>query len=357
MTITRTEKLRKFYNGRTVYITGITGFKGTWLALMLEELGANVYGMGLLPEEKSLANMVDLDSHAKVAYGDITAPATESCYMVTMAASQPDVVFHLAAQPIVSEGYKNPFDTFNTNIMGTVITHEIVRALDKKVSLVNVTTDKVYEESDRPLVEGDTLRGFDPYSLSKSCSDMISSCYSHSFDDKVITSTMRAGNVVGGGDYSLNRIMTDIVTAAETEGTLSLRNPNSVRPYQHVFDALTAYLTIGMEQYLCPRIAGEYNVGPNAGQIASTLDVAKGMQEVMNFNIDTNGVSIGHENPNLQLDSTKLRESTSWKPVYNSIKNVVNETALWYNNVMNGENPLEQLQLQIKGGFKKYDEN
>lgn len=351
----RTDKLKEFYGGRTVYITGITGFKGTWLAMMLKELGANVHGIGLLPDETSLANMINLDEIANVAYGDITAPATDSPYMLTLAASQPDVVFHLAAQPLVSEGYTEPFTTFNTNIMGTVITHEILRALDKKISLVNVTTDKVYAENEKPCKEQDVLHGFDPYSLSKSCSDMITSCYRNCFTDTVISSTMRAGNVIGGGDYSLNRIVPDIVKAAETAETLHLRNPNSVRPYQHVFDVLTAYLTIGMLQYEDPSYSGEYNVGPKSGQIAKTIDIVNEMSKVMKVEVSTDGASIGHENPCLQLDSSLIRNKTEWKPVFNSIETVVKETALWYNEIINGKDPLEMLNQQIIGGFKEYD--
>lgn len=351
----RTDKLKKFYEGRTVYVTGITGFKGTWLAMMLKELGAKVHGIGLLPDEESLANMINLDDHADVAYGDITAPATDSPYMLTLASSQPDVVFHLAAQPLVSEGYVEPFTTFNTNIMGTVITHEILRALDKKISLVNVTTDKVYLENEEPCKETDVLQGFDPYSLSKSCSDMITSCYRDCFADSVISSTMRAGNVVGGGDYGLNRIVPDTVKAAETASTLQLRNPNSIRPYQHVFDVLTAYLTIGMLQFEDESYSGEYNVGPNVGQVAKTIDIVDEMKKVMNVDVSTDGASIGHENPCLQLDSSLIRNTTEWKPIFNSIESVVNQTALWYNEIINGKDPLAMLNKQIIGGFEEYD--
>lgn len=351
----RTDKLKDFYEGRKVYITGITGFKGTWLAMMLKELGADVTGIGLFPEHDSLANLINLDKEVKVVYGDITAPADNSSYMTSVVNLQPDVVFHLAAQPIVSEGYAEPFTTFHTNIMGTVITHEILRALDRKVSLINVTTDKVYEENEVPCKETDVLRGFDPYSLSKSCSDMITSCYRESFDDKVISSTMRAGNVIGGGDYSVNRIVPDAVRAAEAAESLHLRNPNSVRPYQHVFDCLTAYITLGMEQFINEDLMGEYNVGPNLDQIATTLEVAKEMQKTMYFEIETDGKSFGHENPCLQLDSTHLKSKTNWKPVFNSIESVVYTTSIWYNGVMNGLNALELLNTQIKGGLKEYD--
>lgn len=351
----RTQQLREFYNKRKVYITGITGFKGTWLAMMLKHLGAEVMGIGLPPDEDSLSTLITLENEVMVAYGDITDPADDSKYLTTLVNFQPDVVFHLAAQPLVSEGYIEPFTTFNTNIMGTVITHEILRGMGKKVSLVNVTTDKVYEEGETPRKEGDVLKGFDPYSLSKSCSDMITSCYRNSFEDNIISSTMRAGNVIGGGDYSLNRIVPDIVRAAETASPLQLRNPNSVRPYQHVFDVLTAYLTIGMLQYDNATYSGEYNVGPKNGQIANTKKLTEEMGKTFNFEVKYEGESIGHENPLLLLDSSKIKETTNWKPVYNSIEETVDVTAIWYNEVMKGKDPLFLLTDQIEGGFKSYD--
>lgn len=358
----RYDELKKFYKNKRVLITGITGFKGTWLAYMLKDLGAKIYGIGLPPEHGSLADRCDINKDFYVTYGDITAPSNDSNYMLLALVADPDVVFHLAAQPLVSEGYNDPFRTFNTNIMGTVITHEILRTIsetsDKKISLINVTTDKVYKEGDTPRVEGDELRGFDPYSLSKSCSDMITGCYRDSFDSKLISSTMRAGNVIGGGDYSLNRIIPDCVKAAQTADYCELRHPNSVRPYQHVFDVLTAYLTVAMLQYEDPSIQGEWNVGPTETGAVKTIDLANEMKKYLDFEIKCTGESIGHENPNLELDSNLILKSTDWSPVYKNLESMVNATAIWYKETMDNRiRERDAIIKQITEGFKYYEEN
>lgn len=357
----RTEELRNFYRGKRVYITGVTGFKGTWLALLMKELGAKVFGMGLLPEENSLATLVKLDEQVHVVYGDITAPADNSVYVNTMAHFRPDVVFHLAAQALVSVGYDDPFTTFNTNIMGTVITHEVVKGLGKKVSLVNVTTDKVYQEKSTPALETDILRGYDPYSLSKSCSDMISQCYQECFEGKgsnISVSTMRGGNVLGGGDYSKNRIIPDIVRASISGETLKLRNPDSIRPYQHVLDVLLAYVTIGMKQYEDKKFAATYNVGPSHEGGVITKKLVTRMNEVLPFSYEVDpSSSIGHENPLLQLDSSLIRRETAWSPIYDTYEEVIDETSKWYSHVdiKKDKTALTETITEIKKGLSLYE--
>ena len=356
----RTSELQEFYKDKKVYITGITGFKGTWLALLLKELGAKVFGVGLLPEKGSLAEKVHLDELVDVVYCDITADANNSPYLNTMAHFRPDVVFHLAAQALVSVGYDDPFTTFNTNIMGTVITHEIIKGLDKKVSLVNVTTDKVYQEKTTPATESDVLRGYDPYSLSKSCSDMISLCYKDCFESNgslISVSTMRGGNVLGGGDYSENRIIPDIVRASISNEILKLRNPESVRPYQHVLDVLLAYLTVGMKQYDDKDLAGTYNVGPSFEGGVVTKDLVSEMNKVIPFQFEVDkSTSIGHENPLLQLDSSLIREKTDWTPIYGNYNEVIKETATWYSNVdiKDIKSALDETLTQIRKGLSLY---
>lgn len=372
------EKLIKAYKNKNVYITGITGFKGSWLALMLHHLGANVSGIGLEPEQdESIFFQADIESIADVTIGDITDPADTTKLIPGIIKSNPDYIFHLAAQPLVSEGYQDPFHTFHTNIMGTVMLHEVIRGLrlpasledlkegnsvklddanlsSKRVSVINVTTDKVYKESGRPLKESDELFGFDPYSLSKSCSDMISISYRNALQSAHPISTMRAGNVIGGGDMSDNRIIPDIVRAVEAGETLKIRNPHSVRPYQHVFDALTAYLWIAMlQQKDRDKFEGEYNVGPDISQTMETFELVNKMQNYLEFDWESTNDSIGKESHYLALDNGKIK-STGWKPVFSTNYLVVKSVANWYNNYMQGQNMKKYTLNQIEEAFNSY---
>lgn len=361
----RYESLKEFYSGKKVYITGITGFKGTWLALMLNKLGAYVEGVGL-PGGTPTSNLMHIDKfdNINIIYADIIDERIDNPFYESLKEFNPDVVFHLAAQPLVSDGYKRPYNTFKTNILGTVILHELLNKLNKKISLINITTDKVYKAVDKEhsdvsngLTEENVLQGYDPYSLSKSCSDMISQCYQNALYNQVITSTMRAGNVIGGGDFSDNRIVTDLVNAVKNKTVLELRNPNAVRPYQHVFDALLAYLTVAMLQYKTPGIASEYNVGPDKENIVDNQTLVKEFQKYFDFDVDFNGKFIGEENPYLALNADKIRKFTPWSPVYNNLHLVVKSTAEWYNNyIYKHNNVTAQTMKQIREGFLKYAE-
>lgn len=371
------QKLIEAYKGKNVYITGITGFKGGWLALMLHELGANVSGIGLDPDyDDSIFYQADIESIADVTIGDITDNANESKLITSIVKSNPDYIFHMAAQPIVSEGYKDPFHTFHTNIMGTVILHEVIRGLRlpaskedlengncvmfddtdimcKKISVINVTTDKVYKETDRPLKENDEMFGFDPYSLSKTCSDMISTCYRNALQSVHYISTMRAGNVIGGGDMSNNRIVPDIMRAIKNKEIVEIRNPHSVRPYQHVFDALSAYLLVAMLQKEDPSYQGEYNIGPDIEQTMETHELVDKMKEHLDFEWRDTGKSIGKESDYLALDNSKLK-SVGWVPVYSNNDLVVEAVSKWYNKSIKGESMQEFTLNQIKEAFNRY---
>lgn len=362
------------YKGKNVYITGITGFKGSWLALMLHHLGANVHGFGL-PEfnNQSIYHTARIEEVANVTLGDITSITSRNKLISSVLDCNPDYIFHMAAQPLVSEGYNDPYTTFNTNIMGTVAMHEILRGLlsparkddlergscfrhedsylsCKKVSFINVTTDKVYKESNKPLNEDDELKGFDPYSLSKSCSDMISQSYRDSMNSNHLISTMRAGNVIGGGDMSDNRIIPDIVRAVTEGKELSLRNPNSVRPYQHVFDALTSYLYIALLQKENEELQGEYNVGPELEQTMTTQELVEKMSEELKFTWNTSGESIGKESDYLALNNSKIKEK-GWKPAFGDNEKVVKATASWYSKFIDGEDMQEYTLKQISEAF------
>lgn len=367
-------KLIESYKDKNVYITGITGFKGSWLALVLHELGANISGIGLEPEKDSIFIQARVDEIADVVIGDITEDARSSKLIMSISKSNPDYIFHMAAQPIVSEGYKNPFHTFNTNIMGTVIMHEILRGLrspaskedlesgnsaylddynlsSKLVSFVNVTTDKVYKEIDRPLKEDDEMFGFDPYSLSKTCSDMISTCYREAMKSAHPISTMRAGNVIGGGDMSPNRIIPDIIRASINNKKLEVRNPNSVRPYQHVFDAITAYLWIGALQRESNLYKSEYNIGPDIEQTMKTRELVEKMKDYIDFEWEITDKSIGKESDYLALDNGKIKE-TGWVPAFDTNIKVVKATSDWYNKSITGEDMQEYTIKQIREAFE-----
>lgn len=368
------QKLIKAYKNKNVYITGITGFKGGWLALMLKELGANVYGIGLAPDQQDgIFYKARIDEVANVTIGDITENADTSKMITSIIAANPDYIFHMAAQPIVSEGYKDPFNTFHTNIMGTVMLHEVIRGLRlpancedlkenqgvkldnniscKRISVVNVTTDKVYKEVDRPLKENDEMFGFDPYSLSKTCSDMISTCYRDAMESEHHISTVRAGNVIGGGDMADNRIIPDIVRATENNETVEIRSPHSVRPYQHVFDALSAYLLIGMLQREDRKYQGEYNVGPDIEQTMETHELVKKMQKHLDFEWENTGKSIGKESDYLALDNSKIK-SIGWKPAFPNNELVVESVSKWYNNSIGNMDMLKFTSEQIKEAFE-----
>lgn len=372
------KRLIEAYKGKNVYITGITGFKGGWLALMLHELGANVSGIGLDPDQDDgIFYQARIDEIADVTIGDIVEPADTTKLIPSIIKANPDYIFHMAAQPIVSEGYKDPFNTFNTNIMGTVMLHEVIRGLRlpaskenlenghcakiddenlscKKISIINITTDKVYKEENRPLKEDDKMFGFDPYSLSKTCSDMISSCYRDALKSPHYISTMRAGNVIGGGDMAVNRIIPDIVRATKAGEIVKIRSPYSVRPYQHVFDALSAYLWVAMLQREDKNYQGEYNVGPDIGQTMQTYELVEKMQDYLDFKWENTGKSIGKESNYLALDNTKIK-SVGWVPAYSTNDLVVEAVSKWYNKSMQGEDMQKVTLNQIKEAFNSYE--
>lgn len=372
------KRLIEAYKGKNVYITGITGFKGGWLALMLHELGANVSGIGLDPDQDDgIFYQARIDEIADVTIGDIVEPADTTKLIPSIIKANPDYIFHMAAQPIVSEGYKDPFNTFNTNIMGTVMLHEVIRGLRlpaskenlenghcakiddenlscKKISIINITTDKVYKEENRPLKEDDKMFGFDPYSLSKTCSDMISACYRDALKSPHYISTMRAGNVIGGGDMAVNRIIPDIVRAAKSGEIVEIRSPYSVRPYQHVFDALSAYLWVAMLQREDKNYQGEYNVGPDIDQTMQTYELVEKMQDYLDFKWENTGKSIGKESNYLALDNTKIK-SVGWVPAYSTNDLVVEAVSKWYNKSMQGEDMQKITLNQIKEAFNSYE--
>ena len=325
-----------FYRGKRVFITGHTGFKGSWLCRILFGLGAEVYGYALPPAQPSLFPLAGLEGVNSV-FGDVRdAAALERAYR----AADPEVVFHLAAQPIVLEGYRSPACTYQTNVMGTVNLLECVRKFGGARSFVNVTTDKVYRESSagkvgaaegaRGYIEEDALGGPDPYSNSKSCSDLIARCYAQSFfaGGEARISSVRSGNAVGGGDFAPCRILPDCVRAALAGESVRVRNPHSVRPYQHVLEPLSAYLLVAEKQWESAEFAGEYNVGPDecvsTGELVSLFCEKWGKIGWFAEREE----DAPREAAELLLDNAKIGRVLGWKPRWSTAE-AVEKTVEW----------------------------
>ncbi|MBD5137883.1 MAG: CDP-glucose 4,6-dehydratase [Ruminococcus sp.] len=307
-----------FYKGKRVFITGHTGFKGSWLCRFLLKAGADVTGYALAPAKPSLFDISDIAGNMVSVTGDIRD--LESL-KAAFEKARPEMVFHLAAQPIVKESYKNPAYTYETNVMGTVNILECIRESNSVRSFLNVTTDKVYlnREWEWGYRENEELNGFDPYSNSKSCSELVTGTYKNCYLNSVGVSTARAGNVIGGGDFSADRIVPDCIRAVTDGRKIAVRNPHSVRPYQHVLEALTAYLIIVQGQYERPETAGCYNVGPDEGDCITTAELTElfckcwGEGAAWENRSESNAPK---EANFLKLDCSRLKSVFGWKPVW-----------------------------------------
>ena len=313
----------EFYRGKRVFVTGHTGFKGTWLCRMLVGAGAVVTGYSLVaPTKPNLFELAGLDGKMTSVIGDIRDMAS---LKAAYDAAKPEIVLHLAAQPIVRDSYKDPVYTYETNVMGTVNILECVRQAmlrgEAPKSVLNVTTDKVYHNNEWcwGYREDEPLDGFDPYSNSKSCSELVTHSYKNSFftDDTVAVSTARAGNVIGGGDFANDRIIPDCVRALAAKKTIGVRNPYSTRPYQHVLEPLAVYLTIAQKQYEDPSYQGYYNVGPDdcdcvtTGELVDLFCKHWGEGAAWENQAEANAP---HEANFLKLDCSKIKSVFGWKP-------------------------------------------
>jgi CDP-glucose 4,6-dehydratase len=319
-----------FYKNKTVFITGHTGFKGTWLCHLLLEAGAKLSAYSLAPPTNpSLFEQTGIDKEISSLNADIR---DRDKLIKTVMETKPDIVFHLAAQPLVRLSYREPALTYETNIMGTVNILEAVRSTPSIQSFVNVTTDKVYENKEWHwgYRENENLCGFDPYSNSKSCSELVTHSYRNSFfadKEKTAVSTARSGNVIGGGDYSDDRIIPDCVRAAQAGTDIIVRNPHSTRPYQHVLDTLYGYLLLAEKQFGDKTIEGAYNFGPDDESCLSTGELAElfclGWGKGASWKAQGDGGP--HEANYLKLDCTKAKKVLGWKPRWD-IKTAVNKT-------------------------------
>lgn len=308
-----------FYKGKKVFVTGHTGFKGSWLCKILADAGAIVTGYSLQPPtQPSLFDIAEIQKGITSIIGDIR---NYQSLKAAFDAAQPEIVLHLAAQPIVRDSYKDPVYTYETNVMGTVNILECVRNSNSVKSFLNVTTDKVYKnkEWEWGYRENEELDGFDPYSNSKSCSELATHSYKNSFfsDGRVAISTARAGNVIGGGDFANDRIIPDCIRAMSSGNVIEVRNPYSTRPYQHVLEPLFAYLMIAAKQYQDGKYAGYYNVGPdecdcvNTGMLADLFCESWGNGAAWVNKAENDAP---HEAGFLKLDCSKIRSVFGWRP-------------------------------------------
>ncbi|WP_425806389.1 CDP-glucose 4,6-dehydratase [Desulfitobacterium sp. Sab5] len=321
-----------FYDGKRVFVTGHTGFKGSWLCRMLINAGAIVTGYALKPPTiPNLFTLCDVQNKMNSIIGDVRDLASLKS---AFEQSKPEIVFHLAAQPIVRDSYKDPRTTYDINVMGTVNILECIRTSNYVKSFLNVTTDKVYQNNEWVwgYRENEPLNGYDPYSNSKSCSELVTHGYKSSFfsDGCVAISTARAGNVIGGGDFANDRIIPDCIRAAEKRESIIVRNPHSTRPYQHVLEPLYAYLMIASNQYNVGKYAGSYNVGPDESDCITTgaltnLFCKKWSEEQKWENKFIDGP---HEANFLKLDCSKLKKTFGWHPRWD-ISEAINKTIEW----------------------------
>ena len=324
------------YAGRRVLVTGHTGFKGSWLALWLHSLGAEVAGLALDPEHapshwQQLGLPVAMDARLDLRDANAVRDA--------LAQFQPDVVFHLAAQALVRRSYREPAVTFATNIGGLVNLFEAVRACASVRALVNATTDKVYEPHSAPVGyrETDPLGGHDPYSASKACAEIVSASYRLSYFSqpsdggrRVALATARAGNVVGGGDWAEDRLVPDLVRAATSGARLVLRNPRATRPWQHVLEPLSGYLLLGQKLLAGDPVEHAWNFGPSANATLEVGEVVRRLQEQwLAFDVGHDGGPHPHESPLLALDCSKSEQQLGWRPVWDA-STTLQRTVDWY---------------------------
>lgn len=354
------DDLKKHYEGKKVFLTGHTGFKGTWMIMILKQLGAEVRGYALPPlEHNAMYHQVRAELYCDSVIADIRNRDKVHREILNY---QPDYIFHMAAQALVLEGYKNPVETFQTNLMGTVHIMDALRDLKQACKAIMITTDKVYEnlEREEPYVENEPLGGFDPYSNSKACCELAVSSYRNSYfnnerfsEHNISLSSARSGNVIGGGDFSANRIIPDMIKAFSKDESLLIRNPDSVRPWQHVLDPLRGYLVLGAQMNASPK---EYNEAFNFGpQMEDRLTV----KELVETGIDfwrggsyeiSRDPNKPHEAKLLRLNIDKAQKALHWKPLYSSA-DAIRETVIWYKAVHEGESAKDVTLEQIDQFF------
>jgi len=342
-----------FWQGKSVLITGHTGFKGSWMSLWLQDLGAKLSGYALNPPTKPcLYELADIDANMTSMISDVRdLSALEACVNQI----KPEIVFHLAAQPLVRYSYEQPVETYATNVMGTVNLLDVVRRIPSVRVVVVITSDKCYDnkESMQAYREEDPMGGYDPYSNSKGCAELVVSAYRNSYfnpadaDNKLALASVRAGNVIGGGDWAADRLMTDVMTAFVENQPVKIRNPNAVRPWQHVLEPLNGYLMLAERLWNeGGRWAEAWNFGPNYADTVTVADIMERLAhfwgETAHYNIDDGNHP--HEAGLLRLDSTKVRSRLGWEPLM-TLDDALEWVVEWYQAYQRGED-MRQLSLE-----------
>lgn len=334
----------RFWSGKRVLVTGHSGFKGSWLVIWLHLLGAKVSGLSLAPGGGTcLHRSAKVSNLCREHFSDIRSAELVKDVFLT---ESPDIIFHLAAQPIVSEGFRNPDDTFCTNVMGSVNVLSAQRQCTQKTINIIITTDKVYLDSTArvPYREDDELGGTDPYSSSKACTELVAQTFSDSyfFDGPSSVATARAGNVVGGGDWSTDRIVPDAIRAWISGDSLAIRQPTYIRPWQHVLDALSGYMCLAECLWDNPRAAGPYNFGPVSKDQLRVAEVMDILSEELDYDFQSKkgGGDVYKESPWLGLDISKARNILSYHPRWNA-EIAIRIAARWYKKYYAGVDALE----------------
>ncbi|AJH76458.1 CDP-glucose 4,6-dehydratase [Bacillus cereus ATCC 4342] len=344
-----------FWNKKKVFITGHTGFKGSWLTLFLTSLGAEVVGFSSHPP--SIPNLFEQGNVAKeciTIHGNIT---DYDSLFHALKQHNPDILFHLAAQPIVTTSYKNPIETFKTNVLGTVHVLEAAKHIDSIRGIINVTSDKCYENDgsgNQAFVESDRLGGFDPYSASKACAELVATSYQKSFfrTNTQKLASVRAGNVIGGGDWADDRLFPDVIRAYLQDDTLTIRNKNAIRPWQHVLDPLHGYILLAEKLWTDAAYAEAWNFGPLNEPNRTVHDVIQSIIKLWNkpLTILSPPTNTPYESPILTLDSTKAVNKLGWTPKL-STDHSITWTVDWYKKYAFGEN-IESFTRQQIDAFK-----
>jgi len=344
--------IASFYKGKKVLITGHTGFKGSWLCQILLGFGAHVSGFSLEPNtHPNLYSSLELDKFVNSKISDIRDP---SAVLDFVREQKPDIIFHLAAQPLVRESYDDPLYTFNTNALGTANVLEAIRKTSHTKSAVIITTDKVYENKNtmHPYCEGDELGGYDPYGSSKVCAEIITKSYIRSFfnpdnsDSRphCLIASARAGNVIGGGDWSKDRLIPDIIRAKQSGKPLIIRNPSAVRPWQHVLDPLFGYLLLAKGLFEGKKeLVGAFNFAPEKENLISVKEIVQ--KSGSKFEIVPDNSK--HEHQLLALDASKAKKLLGWKPKL-GINNSIDWTSDWYEKFYQKKSMVEYTTAQIE---------
>lgn len=359
-----------FYKNKNILITGHTGFKGTWLSWWLKELGANVTGIALPPEDirGNLYNLTNLKNNINSIYGDIGDISKNNIDNIKniIKTNNIEIIFHLAAQPLVLESYNNPVNTYQTNVMGTVNILEAARFCDSIKNIVVITTDKCYENLEHsqwfwPYRETDKLGGHDPYSSSKAMTELAARSYYKSFlkNKNIGLATARAGNVIGGGDFAQNRIIPDIVDAIKNNQVVTLRNPNAIRPWQYVLDALYGYLLLGINlDKDQDKLSTAFNFSPNNSNNISNITVETITKLFINnikqgsYIIDSNNTMLSnkHEASMLKLDSSKAKSLLNWQCKFTEQEAIL-ESVKWYQYYLSNNKHLQDLTIEFINNY------